>query len=88
MFAIQELDWLLDNFNDPIRFAGKCSSSRRQTGLGAPQIGSYDRDAGPWIAATSLLTPKVGSATHSYAGHWPYSPFRFQARDAGGRGIR
>ena len=63
VLAVQKLDTPLDYFTDPFRLAGEGRFSWWQTGVGAEQLGEYERSAGRWIAAFRALAPKVGRET-------------------------
>lgn len=63
VIAVERLNVPFDYFTDPFRLAGEGRFSWRQTGVGAEQLGEYERDAGRWIAAFRALAPKVGHET-------------------------
>ena len=63
MLAIEKLNVPLEYFTDPFQLVGEGRFSWRQTGVGAEQLGKYERDAGCWIAAFRALAPKVGCET-------------------------
>ena len=63
VLAVERLDAPFDYFTDPFRLAGEGRFSWRQTGVGAEQLGEYERNAGRWIAAFRALAPKVGHET-------------------------
>ena len=60
LLAVEKLGASLDYFTDPFLLAGEGRFSWRQTGVGAEQLGAYERRAGCWIAAFRALAPKVG----------------------------
>ena len=60
VMAVERLDAPLDYFTDPFRLAGEGRFSWRQTGVGAEQLGEYERAAGRWVAAFRALAPQVG----------------------------
>ena len=63
VLAVEKLNAPLEYFTDPFRLAGEGRFSWRQTGVGAKQLGEYERTAGRWIAAYRELAPKVGRET-------------------------
>ena len=63
MLALEMLDVPLEYFTDPFRLVGEGRFSWRQTGVGAEQLGEYERVAGRWIAAFRALAPQVGRET-------------------------
>ena len=63
VLALEKLDVTLDYFTDPFRLVGEGRFSWRQTGVGAEQLGEYERGAGRWIAAFRALAPQVGRDT-------------------------
>ena len=63
VLAVERLDAPLEHFTDPFRLVGEGRFSWRQTGVGADQLGEYERDAGCWIAAFRVLAPQVGRDT-------------------------
>ena len=47
VLAVEKLNTPLDYFTDPFRLAGEGRFSWRQTGVGAEQLGEYERDRRP-----------------------------------------
>ncbi len=63
MRILEKLEAPLDYFTDPFRLVGEGRFSWRQAGVGAADLGEYERSAGRWIAAFRALAPKVGRET-------------------------
>ena len=63
VLAVEKLSVPLEYFTDPFRLVGEGRFSWRQTGVGAKQLGEYERTAGRWIAAFRVLAPQVGRET-------------------------
>jgi XRE family transcriptional regulator, fatty acid utilization regulator len=61
--AVEKLGASLDYFTNPFLLVGEGKFSWRQTDVGSQQLSTYERDAGPWIAAFRALAPQVGRST-------------------------
>lgn len=58
--AVQHLSVSLDYFTDPFLLVGEGKFSWRQTNVSLPELNSYERVSGRWIAALRTLAPQVG----------------------------
>ncbi|MBS0244255.1 MAG: helix-turn-helix transcriptional regulator, partial [Proteobacteria bacterium] len=58
--AVQQLSVTLDYFTDPFLLVGEGKFSWRQTNVSLPELNSYERVSGRWIAALRTLAPQVG----------------------------
>jgi Zn-dependent peptidase ImmA (M78 family)/DNA-binding XRE family transcriptional regulator len=60
LLAVEKLGASLDYFTDPFLLAGEGKFSWRQSGVSLPQLDSFERVSGRWIAALRTLAPQVG----------------------------
>ena len=63
LLAVEKLGASLDYFTDPFLLAGEGKFSWRQSGVSMPQLDSFERVSGRWIAALRALAPQVGRPT-------------------------